>query len=215
MDEVLCMAEREGVSKFVLEFEEQDCLTATLTAELDGWRHVLHRLGLIGRHQNRYHGLGYGNISCRHGRSGSAFIISGTQTGHKPFLRPADYALITGCDLIGNRIQATGLTRPSSEALTHGQLYRHDPAIGAVVHGHCPEIWHNAERLDLPATPRAIPYGTAAMAEAVQLLLASGAVTTTRVLVMGGHEDGVVSIGRDLREACMAMIAALAAALIR
>jgi L-ribulose-5-phosphate 4-epimerase len=208
------MAEREGVSKFLLEFDDQDCLTASLTAELDGWRHVLHRLELIGRQADRYQGLGYGNISCRYGQSGSAFIISGTQTGHKPFLGPADYALVTDCDPISNRIQAKGLTRPSSEALTHGQLYRHDPAIGAVVHGHCPEIWRNAERLELPLTPRSIPYGTPAMAEAVQLLLASGALSSTRLLVMGGHEDGVVSVGRDLREACLAMIAALAAALV-
>jgi len=206
------MEQREGVVKFSIDFQETLCLTPGMTAELNGWRHILHRLGLIGQEPGRYQGLGFGNISCRMEVPAGSFLISGTQTGKAPYLSCSQYALVTACDPPANSIRAIGLTRPSSEALTHGQLYLLDTAIGSVVHAHSPEIWSRAEAMGLPCTPGAVAYGTAEMARAVEELFSLRTVREHRLFVMGGHEDGVVSFGRNLREACEVMIAALAAA---
>lgn len=208
------MAEREGVIQFQLDFHHEDCIGPELTGALTGWRHVLHRLGLIGQEEGRYHGLGFGNISCRLRRSSDHFLISGSQTGRLPLLEPRHYALVSHCDPVHNSVRASGLTRPSSEAMTHGQLYQLDQTIGAVVHAHCPEIWDNAATLALPLTPRAATYGSPAMAEAVVSLFADPALRAKRLFVMGGHEDGVVSFGRDLAEAAMVMIDVLAQAVV-
>lgn len=156
------MSSGEGVIKFRLDFRHGECLTPEMTAELNGWRHVLHRLGLIGQDPGRYQGLGFGNISCRSSESPDSFIISGTQTGSAPFLSFREYALVTGCDSLQNAVSAVGVVRPSSEALTHGQLYRLDSAISSVVHAHSPEIWRSAEQLQLPRTAPHIAYGTPA-----------------------------------------------------
>jgi len=209
------MEQREGVIKFRLDFHEKSCITQEFAMEMNGWRHVLHRLGLIGQEPDRYNGLGFGNISRRFQESVGSFIISGTQTGKPPFLSPSEFALVTGCDPRTNVIHAAGLTRPSSEALTHGQLYHLDTAIGSVVHAHSPEIWNRAEALSLPSTPSDVAYGTVAMARAVEELFSGDSVWDHRLFVMGGHEDGVVSFGRNLDEACGVMIAALALAVAR
>lgn len=206
------MQNHEGVIKFRLDFREEECVTTAMTGELNGWRHVLHRLGLIGEDPGRYLGLAFGNISCRCSTPAGSFLISGTQTGKAPFLTSSDYALVTDCDPSSNAISARGLTRPSSEAMTHGQLYLLDETIGGVVHAHSPEIWTRAEDLRLPLTPRDAAYGTMEMAQAVEQLVLAGVVREQRLFVMGGHEDGVVSFGRDLAEACGVMIVAFARA---
>lgn len=204
--------QREGVIKFRLDFQERQCITREMTAELNGWRHVLHRLGLIGQEPDRYKGLGFGNISCRTSDVAGSFLISGTQTGKAPFLSFSEYALVTECDPLANSIRAVGLIQPSSEALTHGQLYLLDTAIGSVVHAHSPEIWRRAEAMGLPCTPPDVAYGTAEMAREVGKLFSATPVWGYQLFVMGGHEDGVVSFGRNLQDACGVMIATLASA---
>lgn len=208
------MAKREGVSKFSLDFREEPCLTAEMTDSLTGWRHVLHRLGLIGQEPGRYQGYGFGNISRRWGDPPGSFIISGTQTGGAPFLLPGDYALVTACEPLTNSVSAVGTTRPSSEALTHGQLYRLDEEIGSVVHVHSPEIWRKAETLQLPVTRSEVEYGTPEMALEVERLFCTAEVRRQRIFAMGGHEDGVVGFGRDLTEACTVVIAAFVRAVV-
>lgn len=134
------------------------------------------------------------------------FIISGTQTGDLDNLTAAHYALVQSCDPVANHIVASGPIKPSSEALTHGAIYALNPEIKAVIHVHSPEIWQLREKLLLPSTPMSVPYGTPEMAEAVQKLWRDGALKQSPVLVMGGHEDGIISFGRDMTEAGMAMI---------
>ncbi|SHO49052.1 class II aldolase/adducin family protein [Desulfopila aestuarii] len=206
------MEQREGVVKFRLDFHQKRCITKEMTAELNGWRHVLHRLGLIGQEPERYQGLGFGNISCRTSDARSSFLISGTQTGKSPFLSCSEYALVTQCDPLTNSVSSMGLTKPSSEALTHGQLYLLDVTIGSVVHAHSPEIWNQAEAMGLPRTPRDVAYGTVEMALAVDELFSLKSVRNCRLFVMDGHQDGVVSFGSNIEEACGTMIAALASA---
>jgi ribulose-5-phosphate 4-epimerase/fuculose-1-phosphate aldolase len=204
----------EGVSKFTLQFDEQDCVDNAMIRNVEAWRQILWRLGLIGRSPERYDGAGYGNISARFSGDNSAgFLVSGTQTGGLPILSAKHYAVVTGWDPAGNTVTARGLTDPSSEALTHGQLYDLDDAVQCVVHAHCPEIWLQADRLQLPTTDPAALYGTPEMAREVRRVFADCRRSGQRLLVMGGHLDGVISFGENPARAVGAMIEMLALSL--
>ena len=204
----------EGVSKFTLQFAEQDCIDNAMVAEVEAWRNILYRLRLIGQSPERYEGAGYGNISVRIGGGDNVgFLVSGTQTGGLPILSAKHYAVVTDWDPAGNRVSARGLSRPSSEALTHGQLYRFDEQVQCVVHAHCPEIWLQADQLQLPCTDPAALYGTPEMAGEVRRIFADCRRSGQRLLVMGGHRDGVVSFGEDPAQAVGVMIETLALAL--
>lgn len=206
------MENSEGVIKFRLSFTRESCLGEESVARVTGWRHILYRLRLIGQSPDRYLGYGFGNISIRATAPPGAFIISATQTGGKPFLQSSDYALVTSCEPITNNVSARGESRPSSESLTHGQLYQLDRDVGSVVHVHCPEIWRQAETLGLPLTDRNAAYGTPDMAQEVERLFRTAAVHEKQIFVLAGHEDGVVSFGRDVATACTVLLEALAAA---
>lgn len=68
-----------------------------------------------------------GNFSVRLDRDSCAITQSGR---HKAFLRPDD------CMVMGLDGAARGPGTPSYETGLHLALYRRDPGIGAVVHGH-------------------------------------------------------------------------------
>ncbi len=197
------MAEREGVIKYRLDYTESEACSSELLEAIQQWRLTLFQLELIGQNPGRYGGLGYGNISIRHG---DGFIISGTQTGGVEQLLPEHYALVEYCDPLTNHIIAKGPVKPSSEALTHGTVYALDDSVQAVIHVHSPEIWLNRERLKIAATPADVPYGTPEMAQAVKNIWRQGLLELNTVFAMAGHEDGVVSFGRDMNEAGMAML---------
>jgi len=69
-----------------------------------------------------------GNISVRLADGRIAITRSG---GHKGFLEASGVMEVT----LGGDPVVPG-DRPSAETLLHTQLYAHDPAIGAVLHGH-------------------------------------------------------------------------------
>nr|WP_282571352.1 class II aldolase/adducin family protein [Methylonatrum kenyense] len=154
--------------------------------------------------------MGFGNVSCRRG---SGFIISGTQTGERESLAVDGYCQVTDCDPTVNRVEASGPVRPSSEALTHGAVYRARPQAGCVLHGHSSEIWQRATNLGLAVTDAAVTYGTPAMAAEVARLLDAAGMADSGVFAMGGHEDGVIAFGPDEDTAGGLLVAALACAL--
>ena len=197
------MAEQEGVIKYRLDYTRSEPCGAGSLEAIQQWRLTLFQLGLIGQDPARYGGLGYGNISIRHG---NGFIISGTQTGGLDRLTPEHYTRVTLCDPATNHIVATGPVKPSSEALTHGAVYALDPDIQAVIHIHSPQIWALRQRLFLPETPAEVPYGTPQMAQSVQNLWQQGQLKLSPVFAMAGHEDGIMSFGRDMNEAGMALL---------
>ena len=190
------MTESEGVIQYSLDFTPgplpPDCDPATL---FDWFRHCRDQQ-LIGQDGDRYDGYAYGNISLRMSRG---FVISGTQTGGKRTLHTGDLAWVLHVDGAKNQLRATGPTKPSSEAMTHGEVYQTLPQINAVIHVHAPRLWQSAERLGLPTTDPAARYGTPAMAAAVRQLLT--AHPTGGVIAMGGHEDGIIAYGTDMDEA--------------
>jgi ribulose-5-phosphate 4-epimerase/fuculose-1-phosphate aldolase len=205
--------EREGVIKFDLAFRPGPAPAAVLLPELDAWRRVFLRLGLLGQDPSRYDGLGFGNLSRRagNGAAAGAFIISGTQTGHLDQLAAEHYATVLTCDPAHNRAVASGLIHPSSEALSHGVLYQADSRINWVMHLHSPEIFAIRQLLKLPTTDPTAPYGSPAMAaEIVRRYPVAG---WPGRLVMGGHEDGILAFGADAAETGSLIVRTLAAAL--
>lgn len=208
------MTEQEGVIKFQLDFNQQAALQAADVAEINSWRAIMLQLGMLGQTPLRYDNYGFGNISQRFGGH-NRFIISGTQTGGIGQMRAADYALVTLCQPGQNRIVAIGETKPSSEAMTHGQLYQLSGDINFVIHAHCPQIWQQASALGLAQTRAEVPYGTVAMAEEVARLFGETNVLQQGIFSMAGHEDGVVAFGHSAEQAAQQLISVYATALKR
>jgi L-ribulose-5-phosphate 4-epimerase len=164
--------------------------------ELNKYRRKLLDLGIIGVNAK---GIGFGNISVRDGTT-SPFYITGSATGGISELTPADYAKVVGYDFARNWLRCEGSRVASSESLTHAAVYESDPTACAVIHGHDLKLW--AALLDkTPSTPKGIEYGTPEMAYAVRRLFKSTDVKMKKIFVMGGHDGGLVTFGRDLQEA--------------
>ena len=207
--------EREGVTKFHLRYTPSAPLAAARVATLQGWRRILFDLGLIGQEAAEGGSIGFGNVSERFdaGQDGQErFLITATQTGHKPVLTPKDYSLVTGWDLAANRIDAEGPSPPSSESLTHAIFYASLADTRYVFHGHSPEIWSRACALGLPSTARDAPYGTPEIAREVQALLALPDCRAAGLLVMGGHRNGIISFAASAEAAGDILLQALARA---
>ena len=200
----------EGVVRFQVEHTVrplEERVYGPAARALAAWREILARLGLLGLDPGRYGGVGYGNASVRLGPFGDVprgrrrFLVTGTGTGGRREVGLADFCVIEEYDPARNRVRSAGAVEPSSESLTHGALYDVAPAARAVLHAHAPEVWRAARRLGLPATPAGARHGTPELAREVQRLYRETALPSLGILVMGGHEDGVLAFGASLEEA--------------
>jgi hypothetical protein len=200
------------IIKFSVELNRRPSVDPAQVRPLCGWRNILWRLGVIGSSPERYHGLGYGNISIRHPDEPSSFIISGSQTGAAAELGADDFVVVDDYEVAANWVRARGLINPSSEALTHAQVYHCLPWAGAVIHGHCPELWRHGDELGLPSTGPTADYGSVALAEEIAELCGRVPEGSAGLFTMAGHEDGVVSFGRDISAAGLVLLDALARA---
>ena len=206
------VSRQEGVVKYRVDYMEVAIDPAWIQS-LNAWRRIVFLLGGIGRDPARYGGYGFGNISCRLPDASEAFIITGTQTGHLARLNADHYVVVRACDPTRNRLVAEGPIRPSSEALTHGMVYRSATKINAVIHVHSPEIWHRAKQLSLPSTGAQVAYGTPEMALETERLFRDTTVAQRGAFAMAGHEDGVVTFGASVAEAGLLFVEILAQAL--
>jgi hypothetical protein len=202
------VAEKEGVIQFSYALAApcgSDLVPAPLLCELNAVRDVLRDLRLVGVAARS--GVGYGNLSARL-PAHAAFYITASQTAGAARLDAADICRIDEWDLDRFHVRATGVQPPSSEALTHAMIYAGDERTSRVLHAHSAAIWHAAERLGLPVTPRDAEYGSPAMARAVEALLE---MHTRRplVFVTPGHEDGVFAVGADAATAAAELVATL------
>jgi ribulose-5-phosphate 4-epimerase/fuculose-1-phosphate aldolase len=199
----------EGVIQFRAEHSSKSLYHAQdleVIGHLVAWRALLFKLGVIGQHAHRYDGLGFGNVSARVGAPSASpgarpFVITGTQTGGVERLEVSHFARVERYDLSRNQLWSHGLCRPSSESLTHGALYDLGPQLRAVFHVHSPEVWHAHRALRLPTTSPEVGYGTVAMARAMRKAWQDGGLAEAGVVVMLGHEDGVVAVGKSPEEA--------------
>jgi ribulose-5-phosphate 4-epimerase/fuculose-1-phosphate aldolase len=192
----------EGYIKFDIDWTPGPAPDPAAARRLDAWRRPLHAAGLIGLYEDL--GIGFGNLSERCGEPGQ-FLISGTQTGGIADTDERHYALVTAVDIDANAVSCTGPVKASSEAMTHAALYALDTRIGAVVHVHSRALWE--QYLDvLPTTDPEVSYGTPAMAREFARLYAETGFGTTGIAVMGGHEEGLVSVGPTLEAAAKRML---------
>jgi L-ribulose-5-phosphate 4-epimerase len=205
------MSEQEGVIKFQLQHQHSAALTNEQIKSIEVWRQLCCQTGLLGQSQSLYDGYAYGNISQRHGQH---FIISGTQTSGQAKLTHSDYALVTDAVCHDNSLTSVGLTKPSSESLTHAQIYQLQPHVNFIIHAHCDDIWRKAEHFGMPSTSADVPYGTVEMTHAVEALFTSGKLQNQDVFAMMGHLDGVVSYAETASQAFNQLINWLAKARI-
>lgn len=171
--------------------------------QLEKVRSELYALGLIGAYPD---GIGFGNISMR-SKDDKSFIISGSATGALSTLMPGDYALVTDYKITRNTLFCSGLIQASSESLTHAAIYQAVPHAGAVIHVHCLWLW---ERLldTYPTTNAGIEYGTPEMAQAVGLLASNIKDNEEKIIVMGGHREGILAFGPHINDAIKPIISA-------
>ena len=188
--------EKEGVVKYTVEHAPARLAFPAEISELLSWRRRLRTLGLIGADSE---GVGYGNLSIRLYAS-PCFLITSSQSSGLNEVDQQHFARVTVVDLDRNFLRSTGERPPSSEALTHAALYQAHGAIRAVVHVHSKTIWE-AHRNRLPTTREDVLYGTPEMGYEMIRLHKRAAIGYQGVVVMGGHQDGVIAFGRSVPEA--------------
>lgn len=195
----------EGYIKFQCEWEKTSALPESQIREVNQWRNRLYDAGLIGIYDN---GVGYGNVSVRVHSSLGQFIITGTQTGGIERLTAAHYTLVTYYSLDNNQVYCQGPIKASSESMTHAVFYESDTEINAVVHGHHKNLWQHL--LHRAPTSRAnVAYGTPEMAQEVKRLFQQTGLSNDKTMVMAGHEDGIVTFGKSVKEASQILLSHL------
>jgi L-ribulose-5-phosphate 4-epimerase len=165
-------------------------------AELNAYRRKLLQLRLIGVDAN---GIGFGNLSIRDSATNN-FYITGSETGGKPQLTLADCARVVAYDFKQNSLRYDGSAIPSSESLTHAAVYESDTKTGSVIHCHDSKLWA-ALLNQAPTSSKAVEYGIPEMAYEVTRLFKVTDLQSRKILVMAGHEGGIVAFGKDLEEA--------------
>lgn len=193
----------EGVVKYDCHWTRGEAVADDIVQPLNDYRDRLYTQNLIGQYPD---GIGFGNLSIRHPAQPPQFIITATQTGHLPKLSPQHYTTVTAWDLAANQVHCQGPAQASSESLTHATLYQAAPEIQAIIHVHDYPLW--AYLMDkVPTTKRETPYGTPEMALEMERLLQESDLRQRKILVMAGHEEGIISFGADLAEAYAVLMA--------
>lgn len=187
----------EGYVKYNCHWKETDCINNESIKTLNKWREKLYDLKLIGYYSK--HKVGYGNISVRYKQT-AQFIISGTQTGHLKNLNENHYSLVTYYNIDKNTLFCEGQAKASSESLTHAVIYDLSKKFNAVIHIHNLTLW-NKLKDKVPTSNQNVPYGTPEMANEIFRLYHNSNLSNKKLLVMGGHEEGLISFGESLDEA--------------
>ncbi|MGF1587736.1 MAG: class II aldolase/adducin family protein [Pleurocapsa sp.] len=196
----------EGYIKYRCDWNRLPAIAETEIGELNQWRTKLHQLGLIGEYDN---GIGFGNLSIRLANT-PEFIISGTQTGGIANLTAQHYTKVTDYNWQQNYVTCQGLTKASSETLTHAAIYVAELGVNAVVHIHHQKMWRKLLNR-FPTTHPDCAYGTPEMAQEIIRLCKQPATQRQKIMVMSGHEEGILSFGQNLTEASEILLVHLAA----
>jgi L-ribulose-5-phosphate 4-epimerase len=191
----------EGYIKFNCHWIKSDPVIFEGFQEINHWRNRLHQLGLIGMYPNQ---IGFGNISIRTTAS-NQFYITGSATGGFEKLSEAHYTLVTEFNFSANRLTCHGPIKASSESLSHAALYLADPGANAVIHVHHLLFWQKLLN-QIPTTSCEVAYGTPQMSGEILRLFQETDLKHTKVLVMGGHPEGIISFGKDMEEAGRALL---------
>lgn len=185
----------EGYIKFNCEWIKNKPLPINKLVEINKWRNKLYDLKLIGAYKN---GIGFGNLSIRLEKN--TFIITGSATGNLHTLNKNHYVLVNKYNFIKNSLICKGPIKASSESLSHAVIYECSSDTNAVIHIHDINLWKKF--IDkLPTTDKNISYGTPEMAEEIKRLFIESKVNLEKIIVMGGHKEGIISFGKTLEEA--------------
>jgi L-ribulose-5-phosphate 4-epimerase len=185
----------EGYIKFNCTWIKEEFPERYKIDELNSWRQKLYDQQLIGTYPD---GIGYGNISCR--LTDGSFLITGTATGSIKQLTNEHFTRVINFNIGDNSITCQGPIKASSESLTHAIIYKSLPEVNAVVHIHNNNLWQKLLN-NVPTTSLQVAYGTPAMASEINRLLTTTNLKEDKILVMAGHEDGLIAFGKDLAEA--------------
>jgi ribulose-5-phosphate 4-epimerase/fuculose-1-phosphate aldolase len=182
--------------KFTYQRAGMDIAPFDAIAALNACRRKLLEQRLMGVDSN---GVGFGNLSVRQGAT-THFFITGSATGGLVELTQADCVRVVAYDFARNWLGCEGAAMPSSESLTHAAIYQSDPSTSAVIH--CHDSVLSAMLLDsAPTTSKAVAYGTPEMAYEIMRLFKGTNVRSRKILVMAGHEGGIMTFGKNLEEA--------------
>lgn len=188
--------QNEGYTKFVAHLSPGTVPWSPECDTLDAARTRLHDLRWLGIYPN---GIGFGNVSLRlPGDSG--FIISGTATGGARKLGQNGYCVVNDWRAESNEVWCRGPIQASSEAMSHGAVYKANSAVRCVLHIHSRELFDFMLAGDFPRTPADAAFGTPGIAIAITNLVrhddsAGGA------FVMAGHQEGIMAYGSSIERA--------------
>ena len=58
----------------------------------------------------------------------------------------------------------------------------------------------------VPTSDNLVPYGTPEMAKEIKRLFEETSLSNEKIMVMGGHEEGIISFGKNLEEAANVLL---------
>lgn len=187
------MDEKKGI-KFDCHWTKTELKVFDGFMEMNECRNRLHELHLIGVYEN---GIGFGNISIK---NSEGIFITGSATGHIEKTDIWHYSKITGYNIQANRVDCSGISKASSESLSHIILYELSENIGAIIHIHNKDVWQKLIN-KVPTTSQEVEYGTTEMALEIIRLYRETTLPEVKILAMAGHEEGIISFGRTIVEA--------------
>jgi len=191
------MTNQEGYIKFQCDWEKKNFTFSKKNfSKINEWRKKLYDHELLGVNME---GIGFGNLSIREENS-KRFIITGSETGKHEELSKNHYARVIDYDIPNNYVKCVGQVKASSESLTHAAIYESDPEVHGVIHTHHERLWKLLKN-KLPTTDPEVEFGTPEMAEEIKKLMQQRDVRIEKIIIMGGHREGIITFGRDLDEA--------------
>ncbi|MDQ6983286.1 MAG: class II aldolase/adducin family protein, partial [Ghiorsea sp.] len=84
-------------------------------------------------------------------------------------------------------------------SLSHAMIYEVHHGIGAVIHVHSNALWQMM--IDTNALVTTAEYGTTEMVHEIASLYQSRNPFEDNAFVMKGHEDGIITFGKNIEEA--------------
>lgn len=185
----------EGYIKFNIEhrFEKIE-IPEPIFTQLSNCRTQMFDRGWIGETPE---GIGFGNISVFYD---NRFFITGSATGAIRELSVEGYAEVLKFDIEENCVESKGMAKASSETMSHAVIYKSKSSVRAVIHIHNTLLWEN--NIDkLPTTAKEVPFGTPQMAHEIQRIINNPDDFHKGIIIMGGHQDGIISYGETLNAA--------------
>lgn len=194
----------EGYRKFKAVFVKEKKIPDDIIKSLNRYRKQMYDRNLIGEITVDGKEIGFGNISER---SKKGFIVSGTNTGNFKNLKACQYSEIVRCDYEKNTVWYEGQKDPgpSSESMTHYAVYTSSKDVNAVIHVHNKKMWQNMKSI-VPSTGAFALFGTPELAKEVKRMFKESPVKEKKVFTLRGHTDGIISFGKDLKEAAGVMV---------